>query len=383
MGCKGPKSVLPVLTNNGHSASFLDCKVQQIESLNIEYGVDVPLVLMNSFMTNDDSKKIAQKYSGRKLPIYTCLQQKFPLMYRDTLSPVPKSSSDFDNWYPPGSGDVFATLRRSGLLDKFMAEGKEFIFVNNVENLSGTVDFKILNSLANSPHDFLLEVTDRISTDTTGGLPILYMDNKLHILEIAQIPPTEIGKFGVTNFKFWNTNNIWVKMPTLAKKLNEGSLDIDFTVKYRTVGGRSVLQVETPASMAIHSFQNTKMMLVPRSRFRSIKTTSQLLQVQSDIYEVHNGALVMNSKRVPATEPLVKLGEEFRKLDDYNKRFKTIPKLLELDHLTVSGDVTFGANVTLKGTVIIVADTGSRIDIPDGTTLENKIIAGNLLVLDH
>ena len=29
-------------------------------------------------------------------------------------------------------------------------------------------------------------------------------------------------------------------------------------------------------------------------------------------------------------------------------RFSTIPDMLELDHLTVSGDVTFGKDVTLK-----------------------------------
>jgi len=29
-------------------------------------------------------------------------------------------------------------------------------------------------------------------------------------------------------------------------------------------------------------------------------------------------------------------------------RFENIPDMLELDHLTVSGDVTFGKNVVLK-----------------------------------
>lgn len=33
-------------------------------------------------------------------------------------------------------------------------------------------------------------------------------------------------------------------------------------------------------------------------------------------------------------------------------RFATIPDMIELDHLTVSGDVTFGKNVSLKVSVI-------------------------------
>ena len=35
-------------------------------------------------------------------------------------------------------------------------------------------------------------------------------------------------------------------------------------------------------------------------------------------------------------------------------RFETIPDLLELDHLTVSGDVTFGKGVSLKVSSFLV-----------------------------
>jgi len=49
-----------------------------------------------------------------------------------------------------------------------------------------------------------------------------------------------------------------------------------------------------------------------------------------------------------------------------------------LDHLTVSGDVYFGRNITLRGTVIVVANEGQRIDIPDGCILENRLLSGNL-----
>jgi UTP--glucose-1-phosphate uridylyltransferase len=37
----------------------------------------------------------------------------------------------------------------------------------------------------------------------------------------------------------------------------------------------------------------------------------------------------------------------------------------------------------LKGTVIIVANHGNRIDIPSGSILENKVVSGNLRILDH
>jgi UTP--glucose-1-phosphate uridylyltransferase len=64
-------------------------------------------------------------------------------------------------------------------------------------------------------------------------------------------------------------------------------------------------------------------------------------------------------------------------------RFKGTPDILELDQLTVSGDVTFGSGIVLKGTVIIVANHGNRIDIPSGAVLENKVVSGNLRILEH
>ena len=38
----------------------------------------------------------------------------------------------------------------------------------------------------------------------------------------------------------------------------------------------------------------------------------------------------------------------FPQVREMLERFENIPDMLELDHLTVSGDVTFGKNVTLK-----------------------------------
>jgi UTP--glucose-1-phosphate uridylyltransferase len=72
--------------------------------------------------------------------------------------------------------------------------------------------------------------------------------------------------------------------------------------------------------------------------------------------------------------PVVKLGDHFKKVAAYQSRFKNIPSMLELDHLTVSGDVKFGRKVTLRGTVIIVANEGSKIEIPDGTVSSSYFI---------
>jgi len=59
MGCHGPKSVIPVRSD----LTFLDLTVQQIEHLNKTYDANVPLVLMNSFNTDEDTENEVKAFS--------------------------------------------------------------------------------------------------------------------------------------------------------------------------------------------------------------------------------------------------------------------------------------------------------------------------------
>ncbi len=141
--------------------------------------------------------------------------------------------------------------------------------------------------------------------------------------------------------------------------------------------------METASGAAIKSFNGACGINVPRSRFLPVKTTSDLLLIMSNLFTQKKGYLGMNQLRSFPSVPLVKLGNIFSKVSEFLKRFGNIPDCLELDHLTVSGDVTFGKGVILRGTVIIIANHGDRIDIPAGSILENKIVSGNLRILDH
>ena len=111
-------------------------------------------------------------------------------------------------------------------------------------------------------------------------------------------------------------------------------------------------QLETAAGAAIRHFKNGHGVNVPRSRFLPVKSCSDLLLIKSDIYSLEHGQLVLNENRMFGTTPVIKLGDHFKKIAQFQKRFKKIPKIIELDHLTVTGDVYFGRNVTLRGTVI-------------------------------
>lgn len=382
MGCIGPKSAIEVRGG----MTFLDLTVRQIEYLNKEYDSDVPLILMNSFNTDDETKRIIQKYSDHQVNIITFNQSRYPRFGKDSLLPIPTSWDDDKNkWFPPGHGDLYESLHRSGLLDTLIAQGKEYLFVSNIDNLGATVDMNILQYVIDNNAEFIMEVTDKTRADVKGGTLIDYEGN-IRLLEIAQVPSQHVDDFkSISKFKIFNTNNLWVNLPALKRVIEKNQLNLEIIVnpKVYDATGETIIQLETAVGAAIKHFEKAHGINVPRSRFLPVKGTADLLLVQSDLYSMQHGGLVMSPERQFATVPLIKLGDEFKKVNDYMSRFRSIPRILELDHLTVTGDVTFGSNVTLKGTVIIIANHGNRIDIPPGTILENKIVSGNLRILDH
>ncbi|XP_046820303.1 UTP--glucose-1-phosphate uridylyltransferase isoform X1 [Vespa crabro] len=388
MGCHGPKSVIAV--RNG--LTFLDLTVQQIEYLNRTYNANVPLVLMNSFNTDEDTQRIIRKYKGIDVAIHTFNQSCYPRINRESFLPLAKHcnvNQDMEAWYPPGHGDFYESFKNSGLLKRFIKEGREYCFISNIDNLGATVDLRILKLLLDKGHssspEFVMEVTDKTRADVKGGTLIQYED-KLRLLEIAQVPKDHVDDFkSVQTFKFFNTNNLWVKLDAIERVLENSSLNMEIIVNNKTQpNGLNIIQLETAVGAAMKSFEGSIGINVPRSRFLPVKKTSDLMLVMSNLYILRNGSLVMSPQRMFPTTPLIKLGDNhFSKVKEFLTRFPTIPDLLELDHLTVSGDVTFGKGVCLKGTVIIIANHGERIDLPSGTILENKIVSGNLRILDH
>ncbi|KAF5403849.1 UTP--glucose-1-phosphate uridylyltransferase [Paragonimus heterotremus] len=141
MGCAGPKSLIPVREGK----NFIDLTVEQIKELNEIYHCDVPLVLMNSFNTDNDTEQTLKKLGEKRPQIFTFEQNRFPRLSAETGLPLKfngtYSKSDRDElWYPPGHGDVYRCFQKSGLLKKFMLSGKEWVFISNIDNLGATVD---------------------------------------------------------------------------------------------------------------------------------------------------------------------------------------------------------------------------------------------------
>ncbi|KAL9425201.1 hypothetical protein AB3S75_032186 [Citrus x aurantiifolia] len=373
MGCTGPKSVIEV--RNG--LTFLDLIVIQIENLNAKYGCNVPLLLMNSFNTHDDTSKIIEKYSKSNVEIHTFNQSQYPRLCADDFVPLPcKGKTDKDGWYPPGHGDVFPSLMNSGKLDALISQGKEYVFAANADNLGAIVDLKILNHLIQNKNEYCMEVTPKTLADVKGGTLISY-EGKVQLLEIAQVPDEHVNEFkSIEKFKIFNTNNLWVNLKAIKRLVEADALKMEIIPNPKEVDGIKVLQLETAAGAAIRFFDHAIGCNVHRSRFLPVKATSDLLLVQSDLYTLADGFVTRNEARKNPANPTIELGPEFKKVGNFLSRFKSIPSIIELDSLKVTGDVWFGANITLKGKVTIAAKSGEKLEIPDGAVLENKEING-------
>lgn len=382
MGCVGPKSAIEVR----EGMSFLDLTVRQIECLNTENNTHLPLLLMDSFNTEAETGKIVRKYKNRNVNIVPFKQSRFPRIKKDSSLPVPQHPHDSKaGWYPPGHGDVYESLHQSGLLDELISQGVEYLFISNIDNLGATVDPSILDHMIETGAEFIMEVTDKTKADIKGGTIINY-NGQVRLLEIAQVPSEHKSDFtAVKKFRIFNTNNIWVSTRAIKRVLQDNLLDLDVIVNHKIVEdtGVKVIQLETAVGAAIKHFAGAHGVNVPRSRFLPVKSCSDLFLVQSDLYTLQHGNLIMNPKRQFGTTPLVKLGDHFKKVSQFLSRFSSTPKIIELDHLTVTGDVFFGKDVVLKGTVIIVANHGERIDIPSGSIIDDKVVSGNLRILDH
>ncbi|CAN6700191.1 unnamed protein product [Malus baccata var. baccata] len=373
MGCTGPKSVIEV--RNG--LTFLDLIVIQIENLNNKYGSSVPLLLMNSFNTHDDTQKIVEKYSKSNVQIHTFNQSQYPRLVVEDFSPLPsKGQTGKDGWYPPGHGDVFPSLKNSGKLDLLLSQGKEYVFIANSDNLGAVVDLKILQHLIQKKNEYCMEVTPKTLADVKGGTLISY-EGRVQLLEIAQVPDQHVNEFkSIEKFKIFNTNNLWVNLNAIKRLVEADALKMEIIPNPKEVDGVKVLQLETAAGAAIRFFNNAIGINVPRSRFLPVKATSDLLLVQSDLYTLQDGFVTRNSARKNPENPSIELGPEFKKVGSYLNRFKSIPSILELDSLKVSGDVWFGAGVALKGKVTITAKSGMKLEIPDNAVIANKDING-------
>lgn len=269
-------SVVKALVEAVPGKTFLDLRLAEREFLQSRASGIVPLWLMTSAATDSAIRTaLGERVDGRSIAIFSQ-----HLSVR--LTPEGGLFKDADgnpSEYAPGHGDLPDALRRSGLLDDFIARGGKHVTVANLDNLGATLDPTIIGLHSAHGRAVTCEVVDKLESDR-GGIPAR-LDGKTVILEEFRIPET----FDPAAVRVFNTNTFHVDASALR------NLDIDWTyfVVKKQVQGRTAIQFERLIN-ELTAHLETAYLRVPRtgarSRFLPVKDPDELVKRRPEIEAV-------------------------------------------------------------------------------------------------
>ncbi len=376
MGLQRPKSLIEARGGR----SFLEIIIGQVLALRERHEARLPLILMNSEATREETLEALADHPEITVdgldPDF--LQSMIPKLEEESLEPISYPPAPALEWCPPGHGDVYGALGRSGMLRALIERGFRYAMISNSDNLGATLDPRIAAHVHAREIPFLMEVVEGTEADRKGGhIARRSSDGQLVLRETAQTPPEDEESFrDYRRWRYYNTNSLWVDLRALDELLDnsDGVLELPLIINRKTVDPRdsgtpAVIQLESAMGAAIGSFPGASLVCVPRTRFVPVKTTDDLLVLRSDAYELTRQGNVSPVAERDGTLPYVELDKRYYKLlDEFEQRFPDgPPSLRNAKRLTIDGDVTFGRDVIVEGEVELSAEEPTRIE--PGTTL--------------
>ena len=247
--------------------SFIGLKLADAASR----GPSVPVLLMNSFATDEKTREHLEKhnYFGFPPSKVTTFTQNISLR----LTPEGElfEAIDDETLYAPGHGDVADALRRD-VLDEFRARGGKYLLMSNVDNVLASLDPIVVGAHVAAAEaqgvEMTIETVDNQGS-TSGGMPAR-VDGKLQVVEAFRFPEG----FDVSAIPVYNTNTFMFTADALDQ-----DFDLTWFVVEKTVQGKKAVQFERLAGQ-LSAFLKAQFLEVPRrgqeSRFLPIKRREDL-----------------------------------------------------------------------------------------------------------
>lgn len=375
MGLERAKSLLMVRRHKARKMRFLDIIIGQVLTARQRLGVPLPLVFMNSFRTSQDTEKVLRQHRSfvqETIPTQI-IQHQEPKIVESTGEPVLHRDNPALEWCPPGHGDLFCTIGESGLLDTLAAQGIEYLFVSNSDNLGARPSRTLAQHFENTGAPFMVEVATRTPADRKGGHIVRdKATGRLMLREMSQVHPADrAAAQDIARHPYFNTNSIWIRIDALREKLARygGVLPLPVIRNRKTVDpsdpdSTPVVQLETAMGAAIGLFDGAICVRVDRMRFLPVKTTNDLFIMRSDrfhltdSYEMEDGNYIF---------PDVDLDPRYyRNINDFNERFPySVPSLAAAKSVTIRGDWTFGQHTAMFADAVL-EDRGEPSYVPNG-----------------
>jgi UTP--glucose-1-phosphate uridylyltransferase len=169
----------------------------------------------------------------------------------------------------------------------------------------------------------------------------------------------------------FNTNSLWLRLDLLKEQLaaDSGALPLPMIRNNKTVDPRdkkstAVVQLEVAMGAAIECFEGAAALDVPRSRFAPVKTTSDLLALRSDAYEVLEDGQVRLAAEREGVPPNIILSDDYKLVDQLEPL--GVPSLIGCRSLKISGPVHFEEGVVIEGDVEIKNTTPEQMIVRAG-----------------
>ncbi len=246
--------------------SFLEWKLRDAEA------AGVPLVLMNSFATDEPTRT----FLGDR-DVLAFVQSVSLRLNRDgSLFPGPSP-------YSPGHGDFVECIRTSGTLEALRRRGVRTLMLSNVDNLGARVDPRVIAAHRAAGNPLTVEVAP--SEGDPGGAPVR-VDGRPMVVEAFRFPP----EFDARALPVFNTNSLIFELDALGA-------DYPLTWLYveKEVDGVNAVQIERLVN-ELSAFVPTTYLLVPRegarSRFVPVKTPEDLEAARPQLREVLEATLI-------------------------------------------------------------------------------------------
>jgi UTP--glucose-1-phosphate uridylyltransferase len=278
--------VVKALVEAVPDSTFLDLRLREADSLAARYGARAPLWLMSSHTTDGPIREaLGARLDGYEVAV-------FPQFLSLRLTPdghVFKDAQGEASVHAPGHGDLPDAVAKSGLLDRFIAQGGRLVMVTNLDNLGGGLDPLVVGLHLDGGTPVTCEVVDKLPGDR-GGIPVR-LDGRPVVLEEFRLP----ASFDPETVRVFNVNTFLFDAEALQK------LDIEWTyfVVSKKVDDAPVVQFERLVG-EVTSALATRYLVVPRvgagSRFLPVKDHDELARRKDEIFTVARARGMLGSE---------------------------------------------------------------------------------------
>ena len=195
LGLEIPKGCVTLNVNN-KQVSLFELFINQLKKANEKFNTTIKLYIMTGKNNTDATRKFFEDnnyfdYSKDKIKIF--VQDELPIL--DVKGKVLLKSKSEILFGPNGNGDVFASLKRDGLINDMKESNIKYVLFSTIDNaLNNMVDYNFIGTTIKNNYELASKTLTKESTEEREWIFCKY-ENKPFML------PTSYITEDITNYQ--------------------------------------------------------------------------------------------------------------------------------------------------------------------------------------